>query len=67
MRHPGDLMDRYCGAGKMLSIGTVMFCGTLAVHGEIEPADCYDLEIEDPVLKRKITHRYSVTVLPIEG
>jgi hypothetical protein len=67
MRHPRDLMDRYCGAGSTLPIGTVMFCGTLAVHGAIEPAEAYDLEIEDPVLKRIIQHRYSVVTLPIEG
>jgi hypothetical protein len=67
MRHPRDLMDRYCGAGKTLSAGTAMFCGTLAVHGDIEPAQGYDLEIEDLVRGRKITHSYSVTALPIEG
>jgi hypothetical protein len=44
-----------------------MFCGILAVHGEIGPADAYELEIEDPVLGRKIGHRYAVTPLPVQG
>jgi hypothetical protein len=67
MRHPRDLMDRYCGHGKELPVGTAMFCGTLAVRGEIEPAAKYELEIEDPILRRKINSCYSVTELPIEG
>jgi hypothetical protein len=67
MRHPKDLMALYRGGQATLPPGTAMFCGTLAVHGEIAPAEQYDLEIEDPVLKRKITHRYSVNVLPVEG
>jgi hypothetical protein len=67
MRHPKDLMALYRGAQATLPAGTAMFCGTLAVHGEIAPAERYDLEIEDPVLHRKITHHYAVNVLPIEG
>jgi hypothetical protein len=67
MRHPRDLMTRYLGAGVVLPAGTAMFCGTLAVHGEIAPADAYELEIEDPVLGRRISHRYSVSTLPVEG
>jgi len=67
MRHPRDLMTRYLGKDAMLPAGTAMFCGTLAVHGEIAPAELYELEIEDPVLHRSITHRYAVKTLPIEG
>ena len=67
MRHPNDLTALYRGAQGTLPIGAAMFCGTLAVHGDIEPADSYELEIEDPILRRKITHRYFVNVLPIEG
>ncbi len=67
MRHPRDLLDRYCGPGNDLPLGTAMFCGTIAVRGEIEPAEKYELEIEDPILHRKINGHYSVTELPIEG
>jgi hypothetical protein len=67
MRHPKDLMALYRGNDTPLPSATVMFCGTVPVHGEIAPADSYELEIEDPVLKRKITHHYAVKTLPIEG
>lgn len=67
MRHPDDLTTRYCGEGGSLPVGTAMFCGTLAVHGALEPSDSFELVIEDPVLKRKITHRYTTHVLPIAG
>jgi Protein of unknown function (DUF2848) len=64
MRHPQDLLDRYCGQGNDLPAGTAMFCGTIAVRGEIEPAEKYELEIEDPILHRKINTSYSVAELP---
>jgi Protein of unknown function (DUF2848) len=67
MRHPDDLIARYRGAQGTLPTGTAIFCGTLAVHGEIAPADSYELELEDPIHQRKITHSYRVSVLPIEG
>jgi hypothetical protein len=67
MRHPDDLTARYLGADAKLPVGTAMFCGTLAVHGEIEGADLFELELEDPVAKRKITHRYTTLTLPIAG
>jgi hypothetical protein len=44
-----------------------MFCGTCAVHGEIEGAELFEIELEDPVAKRKITHRYTTLTLPIVG
>lgn len=67
MRHPDDLIARYLGAAAALPVGTVMFCGTLAVHGEIAGADLFELEIEDPIAKRKITHQYVTHILPIAG
>ena len=30
-----------------------MFCGTLAAHGGVRPADNFEFELDDPVLKRK--------------
>lgn len=67
MRHPGDLLSLYLGPKVRLPEGSAMFCGTLAVQGEISPAEAYELELEDPVLQRKISHRYVVTSLPILG
>ena len=65
MRHPGDLIGRYAKGG--LAEGTLMFCGTLAVHGGLRPAERFEFELEDPVLHRKIAHGYDVVSLPILG
>jgi hypothetical protein len=66
MRTPDDLIQRYTGAGS-LPVGTAMFCGTLAVHGEIGPAERFEMELEDPVLGRELTHAYDIKTLPDEG
>ena len=63
MRSPEDLMDRYGG----LKPGYAMFGGTFAAKGGIRPAERFIMELEDPVLKRKISHEYAIRVLPIEG
>lgn len=39
----------------------------MPVIGEITPADAFELELEDPVLDRKITCRYEVHALPVAG
>jgi len=65
MRDPRDLMKGYSGNGE-LPKGTAMFCGTLAVHGSIRPADRFEIELEDPVLERTLSHSYSVDALRIE-
>jgi hypothetical protein len=44
-----------------------MFCGTLAAKGGIRPAGKFSMELEDPVLKRKLKHEYRIEVLPVEG
>ncbi len=62
MRHPRDLMQGY-----KLSPGTAMFCGTLPVIGGFRWADEFVMELEDPVLKRRITHSYAMRALPVEG
>jgi len=63
MRSPEDLMQRYGG----LRPATAMFCGTLAAIGGIRPAGRFGMELEDPVLKRKLSHEYRIKVLPVEG
>jgi hypothetical protein len=42
----------------------VLFSGTIATQGGLVYGDSYDLEMEDPVLKRKISSQYKVKVLP---
>ncbi len=66
MRSPEELIRLYTG-GAALASGTAMFCGTLAVHGGVVPADVFEMELEDPVLSRKLTHRYKILPLPEEG
>lgn len=65
MRHPEDLIGRYAQGG--LEEGTLMFCGTLAVHGGLRPAEKFEFELEDPVRGRSIHHGYSVLSLPNLG
>lgn len=65
MRHPEDLLARYAKAG--LAEDTLMFCGTLAVHGGVRPAPRFEFEIEDPVRGRTIQHGYDVISLPNLG
>jgi Protein of unknown function (DUF2848) len=65
MRLPTELFRLYCGGP--LPAGTAMFCGTLAVHGGIAPSETFEMELEDPVLGRKIAHRYRIKTLPDQG
>jgi Protein of unknown function (DUF2848) len=62
MRSPEDLMARY-----PLKPGYAMFCGTLAAKGGIHSAGRFAMELEDPVLGRKLRHEYRIQVLPVEG
>ena len=61
MRSPEDLMGRY-----PLKPGWAMFGGTLAAKGGIRPAGRFAMELEDPVLRRRLRHEYRVQVLPVE-
>ena len=63
MRPPGELQALYGGLGK----GAAMFGGTLAVRGDIRPAAAFEMELEDPVLGRRLRHRYTIVPLPVEG
>ncbi len=64
---PFSLIGRYrSDASGNWSPGDCMFCGTLAAVNTISWAADYWLELEDPVLKRRIQHRYRVNPLPIE-
>ena len=66
MRSPEELIKLYTG-GDTLKAGTAMFCGTFAVHGDISYSGTFDMELEDPVLGRKLTHGYQIVSLPDEG
>jgi hypothetical protein len=66
MRAPEELIRLYTGGDK-LPAGTAMFCGTFAVHGKISYSGTFEMELEDPVLGRKLTHGYKIVSLPDEG
>ena len=66
MRSPEELIKLYTGGDK-LAPGTAMFCGTFAVHGGISSSGTFDMELDDPVLGRKLTHSYRIVSLPDEG
>lgn len=63
MRSPEELMLKVGG----LKPGAAMFCGTLAAKGGIRPAKTFAIELDDPVLGRKLRHEYTVEALPVEG
>ncbi|MEZ5666830.1 MAG: DUF2848 domain-containing protein [Alphaproteobacteria bacterium] len=67
MRPPADLMERYGKSGGTLGPGAAMYCGTLPVHGGIAFATAFEVSLEDPVLGRRIAHRYAIEPLPVIG
>lgn len=66
MRPPEELIRLYTG-GDTLSDGTAMFCGTFAALGGVSYSNRFEMELEDPVLNRKLTHGYDIVRLPDEG
>ena len=53
MLHPDDLIQR-----------TIVFCGTIGAKGRVAHADLFEMQLEDPVLGRRICHHYKVEALP---
>ena len=41
-----------------------LYCGTFAAIGGIAFGELFEFEMEDPILNRKITHSYGISVLP---
>jgi hypothetical protein len=66
MLDPMDLIQKFSGKAG-LEDGTLMFCGTLSAHGGVRPSEVFEFELDDPVLARKIQHRYRVQNLPVLG
>lgn len=68
MLPPDVLIAKFSGNGAgRLPDGTAMFCGTFAAKGGIRPSSRFEMELEDPVLRRTISHSYGMTELPILG
>jgi hypothetical protein len=64
---PVDELIKRGFAGSKFPDACAMFGGTFAAKGGIRPADRFEFELEDPVLKRKISHAYDVVTLPVRG
>lgn len=68
MRHPRELMELFTArTGLNFGPGFAMYGGTFAAIGGIRWAEEFEFAIEDPVLRRRISHHYKVKGLPIEG
>ena len=65
IRPPRELVAGWRDGDKRLPPGVAMFCGTMGAIGGIRPSPRFDMELEDPVLGRKLTHGYNVQSLPI--
>ena len=63
MLDPLTLIARYTGKAN-LPEGCMMFCGTLSTREGVRYSDGFEIEIEDPVLGRRISHSYAVERLP---
>ena len=66
MMAPDALIREYTGADK-LPEGMAMFSGTLPAIGGLRPAQRFEFELEDPVLRRSLRHAYAIRTLSIAG
>jgi len=51
--------------GREALAGTAMFCGTLAVQGEIGGGERFEIELHDPLNNRSLRHGYATRSLTI--
>jgi len=65
MLAPRELMARFSGSAGFLAPGPAMFCGTLAVRGEIRGGERFEAELHDPLMGRNLRHEYAVRELEI--
>jgi len=65
MLAPAELTARYLGRAGALPAGTLMYCGTQPVLGAIAGGERFEIELEDPRLKRKLQHAYATRCLEI--
>jgi hypothetical protein len=63
MLSPSELIGRYTLINGLFDFGTVMFGGTLPVMEGISGGERFEMELEDPVLKRSLEHAYGIRSL----
>ena len=61
LRRPEQLV----GLAAPFPVSTVLFGGTLGAKDGIRPASRFEMELDDPVLKRRMIHAYDVIDLPV--
>jgi hypothetical protein len=66
MRLPWELVTLYFEE-EVPRQDTMMFCGTLPVHGSIRWSDSFSAELYDPQLQRSLNLRYRLESLPVAG
>ncbi len=64
IRRPEQLIEA-CTQGAGLASPSLMFCGTLGAIGGVRPGSRFEMELEDPVLGRRLKHGYDVEALPV--
>lgn len=52
---------------EAIAPGTAMFCGTLPAIGGVRGSTDFTCELEDPILRRKITAQYDIKTLAVRG
>lgn len=61
---PGELIRSLPDVTFPPREGVVVFSGTVATRAGLVFGDAYELELEDPILSRKITGSYRIRILP---
>ena len=60
-----ELLAALNGSEDTVHEGQVIFCGTLPVAGGIRPARQFRMELADPLTGLRLSHDYTVQVLPV--
>jgi hypothetical protein len=64
LRPPRELIAGWRGNAR-LPPRVAMFCGTLPAIGAIRSSTRFAMELEDPVLRRRLAHAYEIKALPL--
>ncbi|WIM11290.1 DUF2848 domain-containing protein [Enhydrobacter sp.] len=64
LRPPRELIAGWRGSPR-LPPRVALFCGTLPAIGAIRSSPRFTMELDDPVLGRKLAHAYAVEALPL--
>ena len=63
MRAPEEQIQLYT-SGDTLASGTAIFCGAFDCAGSMSYSGTFQIDLADPVLRRKPTHSYRIISLP---